>query len=63
VSRSGPGGVEKNSQLLSGLEPQIIHLVAERYTTELSRASKLLQNFRVSVLYLLSNNENLATVI
>jgi hypothetical protein len=33
-SRSGYGGEEKNSELLRGLEPQIIHPVAQRYTTE-----------------------------
>jgi hypothetical protein len=36
-SRSGRGGEEKTSQPLSGLEPQIIQLVAQRYTTELFR--------------------------
>jgi hypothetical protein len=36
-SRSGRGGEEKNSQLLSGLEPPMIQPVAQRYTTELSR--------------------------
>jgi hypothetical protein len=36
-SRSGLGGVEKNSQPLSGLEPPIMQPVAQRYTTELSR--------------------------
>jgi hypothetical protein len=36
-SRSGLGGEEKNSQPLSSLEPPIIQLVAQRYTTELSR--------------------------
>jgi hypothetical protein len=36
-SRSGGGGEEKNSQPLPGLEPPIIQLVAQRYTTELSR--------------------------
>jgi hypothetical protein len=35
-SRSGRGG-EKNSQLQPGVEIQIIHLVAQRYTTELYR--------------------------
>jgi hypothetical protein len=34
---SGRGGIEKNSQLLSGLEPPVIQVVAQRYTTELSR--------------------------
>jgi hypothetical protein len=43
-SRSGGGGEEKNSQLLPGLEPQIIQPVAQRYSTELSR---LLQIKRV----------------
>jgi hypothetical protein len=32
-SRSGHGGVEKNSQPLPGIEPQIIQPVAQRYTT------------------------------
>jgi hypothetical protein len=36
-SRSGRGSVEENSQSLSGLEPPIIQLVAQLYTTELSR--------------------------
>jgi hypothetical protein len=36
-SRSGHGGEEKNSQHLPGLQPPIIHPVAQRYTTELSR--------------------------
>jgi hypothetical protein len=35
--RFGRGGEEKNSQPLTGLEPPIIHPVAQRYTTELSR--------------------------
>jgi hypothetical protein len=34
-SQSGRGGEEKNSQPLPGLEPPIIQLVAQRYTTEL----------------------------
>jgi hypothetical protein len=33
----GHGGEEKNSQPLLGLEPPIIQLVVEYYTTELSR--------------------------
>jgi hypothetical protein len=36
-SRSGRSGEKKNSQPLSGLEPQIIQPVAQRYTTELTR--------------------------
>jgi hypothetical protein len=36
-SRSGLGGEEINSQLLSVLEPPIIQPVVQRYTTELSR--------------------------
>jgi hypothetical protein len=36
-SRSGRGGEEKISQLLLGLEPTIIQLVAQRYFTVLSR--------------------------
>jgi hypothetical protein len=36
-SRSGRCGEEKNFQALPGLEPSIIQLVAQRYTTELSR--------------------------
>jgi hypothetical protein len=35
-SRSGPGGEEKNFQLLQGLEPPIIQPVAQRNTNELS---------------------------
>jgi hypothetical protein len=35
--RSGRGGEEKNSQLLSGLKPPIIHPAAQRYTTDLFR--------------------------
>jgi drug/metabolite transporter (DMT)-like permease len=35
-SRSGSGGEEKNSQPLRGLEPPIIQLVSQGYTTELS---------------------------
>jgi hypothetical protein len=34
-SRSGHGGEEKNSQPLPGLEPPIIQLVAQSYTTKL----------------------------
>jgi hypothetical protein len=33
----GYGGEKKNSQPLPGLEPPIIHPVAQRYTTELSQ--------------------------
>jgi hypothetical protein len=33
-SRSGPGGEEKNSQPLPGLEPPIIQPVVQRYTAE-----------------------------
>jgi hypothetical protein len=36
-SRSEHGGEEKSSQLLPGLEPPIIQLVAQRYTAEVSR--------------------------
>jgi hypothetical protein len=36
-SRSVRSGEEKNSQPLPGLEPPIIQLVTQRYTTELSR--------------------------
>jgi hypothetical protein len=36
-SRSGCGGQEKNAQTVPGLEPQIIQLVAQCYTTELYR--------------------------
>jgi hypothetical protein len=39
-SHSGRGGEEKNSQPPPGLEPPIIHPVAQRYTTELSRLLK-----------------------
>jgi hypothetical protein len=35
-SKSGHSGEEKYSQPLPGLEPPIIHPVAQRYTTELS---------------------------
>jgi hypothetical protein len=35
-SRYAHGGDEKNSQSLPGLEPPIMQLVAQRYTTELS---------------------------
>jgi hypothetical protein len=38
---SGRGGEEKNSQPLPGLEPPVIQLVAQRYTTELCRYSML----------------------
>jgi hypothetical protein len=34
-SRSGHGAEEKNFQPLPGLEPPIIQLLAQRYTTEL----------------------------
>jgi hypothetical protein len=36
-SRSGLAGEEKNSQLLPGFRPPIVQLVAQSYTTELSR--------------------------
>jgi hypothetical protein len=36
-SRSRRGDVEKNSQPLMGLESPIIHLAAQRCTTDLSR--------------------------
>jgi hypothetical protein len=36
-SQSGRGGEEKSSQLFPGLEPSIIHPVAQSYSTELSR--------------------------
>jgi hypothetical protein len=36
-SRSERGGEEKNSQPLPGLEPPIIHPIAQRYTSELTR--------------------------
>jgi hypothetical protein len=35
--RSGRGGEEKNSQPLPGLESPIMQLVAQCYTTELTR--------------------------
>jgi hypothetical protein len=35
-SRFGSGDVEKNSQFLPELEPPIIQVVAQRYTTEQS---------------------------
>jgi hypothetical protein len=44
-SRSGRGGEEKNSQPPPGLEPTIIHLVAQRYTTELSRLLRYYRSF------------------
>jgi hypothetical protein len=34
-TRSGHGGEEKNTHSLPGLEPPIIHPVAQRYTAEL----------------------------
>jgi hypothetical protein len=34
-SRSGRGGEEKNSQPLPGLEPTIIQLIVQRYSTKL----------------------------
>jgi hypothetical protein len=36
-SRFGRGGEEKTSQPLPGLEPPLIQLIAQRYTTELAR--------------------------
>jgi hypothetical protein len=36
-NRCGHGGEEKNFQPLPGLEPPIIHTVAQNYTTELTR--------------------------
>jgi hypothetical protein len=47
-SRSGRGGVQKNSQPLPGLEPVIIQPVAQRYTTELSRLLILLKETNVT---------------
>jgi hypothetical protein len=35
--RSGHGGEKKNPQPLPGFEPSIIQLLAQRYTTEISR--------------------------
>jgi hypothetical protein len=43
-SRSGRGGEEKISQPLPGLETRITQPVAQRYTTELSRLSKYVEN-------------------
>jgi hypothetical protein len=40
-SRSAGGGEEKNSQPLPELEPPIIRLVAQHYTTELQNKSQL----------------------
>jgi hypothetical protein len=37
-SRSGRGGEEKNSQPLPGLEPPIIQPIAQRHSTDRSRA-------------------------
>jgi hypothetical protein len=61
-SRSGRGGEEKNSQLLSGLELPFIQLEAQRYTTGLSRLrncyttnTKLLLLFLCFFLILLSS--------
>jgi hypothetical protein len=48
-SQSGHSGVEKNSQPLSGLEPSIIQLVAQCYTTELSRCVP--KSFLTNILY------------
>jgi hypothetical protein len=36
-SRSGHGGEKKNSQPLPGLNPSIIHPVAQSYTTEVTQ--------------------------
>jgi hypothetical protein len=44
-SWSGRGGEEQNSQLLTGLEPPIIHPIAQRYTTELSRLHRKKNTF------------------
>jgi hypothetical protein len=38
---SGPGGEEKNSQSLLGLEPPIIQPITQRYTTELFPKRKI----------------------
>jgi hypothetical protein len=51
-SRSGRGGEDRNSQPLPELEPPIIQLVAQRYTTELSR---LMKHFMLQIV-------NMATV-
>jgi hypothetical protein len=45
-SLSGRGGEKKNSKPLPGLEPLIIHSVAERYTTELSYVLHLVLLFK-----------------
>jgi hypothetical protein len=42
-SRGGHGVKEKNSQRMSGLEPRIIQLVAQRYTTEVSVTASCLK--------------------
>jgi hypothetical protein len=49
-SRSGCSGKEINSQLLPGLEPPIIQLVAQHYTTELYQLISILSvqvNFHI----------------
>jgi hypothetical protein len=53
-SRSGHGDEEENSQPLPRLEPPIIQLIAQRYTTELSRPSYLMyrRTFNFSLVYL-----------
>jgi hypothetical protein len=45
-SRSGRGGEKKNSQPLLGLEPPIIHPIAQRYTTELSHLTVCMGEMR-----------------
>jgi hypothetical protein len=44
-SGAGHDGEEKNSQPLPGLEPPIIQLVAQRYTTELTRILDILKHY------------------
>jgi hypothetical protein len=50
-NRFGRGGEEKNSQPLQGLEPPIIHPVAQRYTNELSRLVCVCACARIFIAY------------
>jgi hypothetical protein len=49
--QSGRGGEKKISQLLPGLEPPIIQLIAQRYTTELSYQNPY-QHCNISYMYI-----------
>jgi hypothetical protein len=60
-SRSGCGDDEKNSQFLQALEPPFIQLIAQCYTTELSRLlSQQLINLKsfLLLLYLMMMNQD-----